>query len=592
MLKENANINIPEIFSAYFQDKISRQIALVLSQKLEEGNICIDLENGFLENQNLTASSIKLSPYVSIYPDNQIKPFVLYEDRLLYMHRFFSYESIILSKLSELSKIGLNRKNEVLTYLSENKILIDNILFKSEDSNKWQNIATLSALLNPFCLITGGPGTGKTTSISKFINVYLSLFSESRIILTAPTGKAAVRMNESLIKLSENISDINLKTKIHKIKAQTLHRLLGLHKYNTENSFSKDFKLPFDVVIVDESSMIDISLMAKLFNAIDNETKLILLGDKNQLSPIGAGSIFGDLCSVAKLNKFSVKDIEFFNLFSENVKINSEDKFDESDQSILSGKVFELKQSFRFSSSKGIGKLSSIILEGNQEKLSEYYNKEQITDPDIYFSDNIENNFADKLFSMYEDYAEEEDINEAFIKLNRIRILCSITEGKYSVDYFNRLIETRLKEKKLINTEGYMYDKQAIMITENDYNLNIFNGDIGIVRLDKESGNYFVYFQFPELRRILSTEIKRFVTAYALSIHKSQGSEFENVIVILNEVEKRNFLSRELIYTAITRAKQKVMIISSKEILNKAIANKITRISGIKYKLNKLNEVI
>lgn len=184
-----------------------------------------------------------------------------------------------------------------------------------------------------------------------------------------------------------------------------------MHKYNTENSFSKDFKLSFDVVIVDESSMIDISLMAKLFNSIDNETKLILLGDKNQLSPIGAGSIFGDLCSVAKLNKFSVQDIEFFNLFSENVKINSEDNSDYSEQSILSGKVVELKQSFRFSSSKGIGKLSSIILEGNQEELSEYYNKEQITDPDIYFSDNIENNFADKLFSMYEDYVEEEDIN-------------------------------------------------------------------------------------------------------------------------------------------------------------------------------------
>lgn len=88
------------------------------------------------------------------------------------------------------------------------------------------------------------------------------------------------------------------------------------------------------------------------------------------------------------------------------------------------------------------------------------------------------------------------------------------------------MIGTRLKEKRLINTEGYMYDKQAIMITENDYNLNIFNGDIGIIRLNKESGNYFVYFRFPELRRIFSTEIKRFVTAYALSIHKSQGSEF------------------------------------------------------------------
>jgi exodeoxyribonuclease V alpha subunit len=592
MPKENININIPELFSSYFPDKISRQIALSLSKNLEEGNICIDLENDFLENQNLKVSSIKLSPYLSTYPDKKIKPFVLYEDRLLYMHRFFSYESIILNKLSELSRTGSSKKNEVLTILSKNKILIDSILFKSENSNKWQNIATLSALLNPFSLTTGGPGTGKTTSISKFINVYLSLFPESRIILTAPTGKAAVRMNESLVKLSENITDTILKNKIQKIKSQTLHRLLGLHKYNTVNSFSKDYKIPFDVVIVDESSMIDISLMAKLFNAIDAETKLIMLGDKNQLSPIGAGSIFGDLCSAALLNKFSLQDIKFFNSFSENVILNSEDKFDNSDLSILSGKVVELKQSFRFSDSKGIGKLSSLILEGNQEKLTEYFDKEKKTDSDVYISENIENEFAEKLFSMYEDYALEDDINQAFLKFNRIRILCSVTEGKYSVNYFNRLIETRLKEKKLINTEGYMYDKQAVMITQNDYNLGVFNGDIGLVRIDKESGKYFVFFQLPELRKISSTEIKRFVPAYALSIHKSQGSEFENVIVVLNETEKTNFLSRELIYTAITRAKQKVMIISSREILNKAIANKISRMSGIKYKLDKLNQVL
>jgi exodeoxyribonuclease V alpha subunit len=592
MPKENININIPELFSAYFPDKISRQIALTLSQKLEEGNICIDLENDFLEKQNLTISLIKLSSYVSIYPDNQRKPFVLYEDRLLYLHRFFSYESIIINKLSDLSKTGTSKKTKLRENLNDNKVLIDKILFKNDNSNKWQNIATLSALLNPFSLITGGPGTGKTTSISKFIHVYLSIFPKSRIILTAPTGKAAVRMNESLVKLSENITDIILQNKIQKIKAQTLHKLLGLHKYNADNTFLKDIKLPFDVVIVDESSMIDISLMAKLFNAIDAETKLIMLGDKNQLSPIGAGSIFGDICSIAKLNEFSGHDIEFFNSFSENAILNTDDQSENSENTILSGKVIELKQSYRFSDVKGIGKLSNILLEGNQEKLSEYFDNEKITDPEVYISENIENDFSEKLFSIYEDYAKEDDINQAFLKLNRIRILCSTTEGKYGVNYFNNLIETRLKEKKLIIPEGYMYDKQAIMITENDYNLGIFNGDIGIVRKDNESGNYFVYFQFPELRKILSTEIKRFVPAYALSIHKSQGSEFENVIVILNEVEKRNFLSRELIYTAITRAKQKVVIISNKEILNKASANMITRISGIKYKLNKLKEVI
>lgn len=581
-------VNLPEIFSNYFTDGISKNIALKLAQRLEEGNICMDLDDKADNVQYLTSSQIRKSPFVTDDPEQRIKPFVLYDDSLLYLHRYFRYESIIIGKISELISFGeLNRSEFIDKYLSCQE-LISGILNIRDLSSKWQNVATLSSFINSLTFITGGPGTGKTTSISRFIHIFLMLFPDSKIVLTAPTGKAAARMSESLLIYSERIEDPVVKENYLKIKSKTLHRLLGIHKNNTVSSLSDDLKIPYDVVIVDESSMIDISLMGKLFHSTGSDTKMIFLGDKNQLSPIGAGSVFGDLCSTARLNQFPHEDFDLINKLADNEILTIEDRLDVSERSILSGNVIELQNSYRFSDTEGIGKLSRSILNGEIKELNKYYISDNTADTDVFITENIENEFAENLLDLYEEYAQEEDIKTAFSKLNRIKVLCSVTEGKYSVGYFNRLIETRLKEKRLINPDTYFYDKQAIIITENDYQLGLFNGDIGIVRSDKESGGFYAYFQLSELKKVSCNEIKRFSTAYAMSIHKSQGSEFDNAVVVLNDVENTGFLTRELIYTAVTRAKKRVLIISDRDVLTKALRNKISRISGIKYRINKL----
>lgn len=581
-------VNLPEIFSNYFTDGISKNIALKLAQRLEEGNICMDLDDKADNVQYLTSSQIRKSPFVTDDPEQRIKPFVLYDDSLLYLHRYFRYESIIIGKISELISFGeLNRSEFIDKYLSCQE-LISGILNIRDLSSKWQNVATLSSFINSLTFITGGPGTGKTTSISRFIHIFLMLFPDSKIVLTAPTGKAAARMSESLLLYSERIEDPVVKENYLKIKSKTLHRLLGIHKNNTVSSLSDDLKIPYDVVIVDESSMIDISLMGKLFHSTGSDTKMIFLGDKNQLSPIGAGSVFGDLCSTARLNQFPHEDFDLINKLAANEILTIEDRLDVSERSILSGNVIELQNSYRFSDTEGIGKLSRSILNGEIKELNKYYISDNTADTDVFITENIENEFAENLLDLYEEYAQEEDIKTAFSKLNRIKVLCSVTEGKYSVGYFNRLIETRLKEKRLINPDTYFYDKQAIIITENDYQLGLFNGDIGIVRSDKESGGFYAYFQLSELKKVSCNEIKRFSTAYAMSIHKSQGSEFDNAVVVLNDVENTGFLTRELIYTAVTRAKKRVLIISDRDVLTKALRNKISRISGIKYRINKL----
>lgn len=581
-------VNLPEIFSNYFTDGISKNIALKLAQRLEEGNICMDLDDKADNVQYLTSSQIRKSPFVTDDPEQRIKPFVLYDDSLLYLHRYFRYESIIIGKISELISFGeLNRSEFIDKYLSCQE-LISGILNIRDLSSKWQNVATLSSFINSLTFITGGPGTGKTTSISRFIHIFLMLFPDSKIVLTAPTGKAAARMSESLLIYSERIEDPVVKENYLKIKSKTLHRLLGIQKNNTVSSLSDDLKIPYDVVIVDESSMIDISLMGKLFHSTGSDTKMIFLGDKNQLSPIGAGSVFGDLCSTARLNQFPHEDFDLINKLADNEILTIEDRLDVSERSILSGNVIELQNSYRFSDTEGIGKLSRSILNGEIKELNKYYISDNTADTDVFITENIENEFAENLLDLYEEYAQEEDIKTAFSKLNRIKVLCSVTEGKYSVGYFNRLIETRLKEKRLINPDTYFYDKQAIIITENDYQLGLFNGDIGIVRSDKESGGFYAYFQLSELKKVSCNEIKRFSTAYAMSIHKSQGSEFDNAVVVLNDVENTGFLTRELIYTAVTRAKKRVLIISDRDVLTKALRNKISRISGIKYRINKL----
>ncbi|MEZ4907345.1 MAG: exodeoxyribonuclease V subunit alpha [Saprospiraceae bacterium] len=393
-----------------------------------------------------------------------------------------------------------------------------------------------------------------------------------------------MRMNESLKKYSDSIQDDKLKSLIANIQSTTIHRLLKIHKYNIDSNKKGIFKINYDIIIVDESSMIDITLMSKLFNAIDDNSKLILLGDKNQLSSIGAGSIFGDLCSITESN---IMESRFENIYNIIYGFNPEYKNNStSDINIFSGKIIELTESYRFNPQDGIGKLSKLILNGDIDKIRKEYLKS-----DSYFGKNItiineyDESKIEDLLELYDDYALEEDIYKSFEKLNKIKFLCSVVEGKYSVSYFNKLIESRLLENKSIKRHDLFYDKQPIIITENDYNLGLFNGDIGIIKYDNSKNNYYAYFLNDDIKIIPCIELKKYSTAYALSIHKSQGSEFENVIIVLNEVENENFLTRELLYTAITRAKEKSVVISKNETLLKAISNKITRISGIKNRI-------
>lgn len=594
-MKSTGNLSIPEIFSLSFSDPLIRKLAYLVSTKLEEGNICTDLNRYNNENEdNISITKLQNSAFVSQNPEIDIQPFILHGNNV-YLHRYFDYETRILFKIHLLLKNQVIQKDKKKLLLLEKKALIDSVFTPvaagqalSEKTIPWQKISALASFINSFQIITGGPGTGKTSAIAKFLLLQLSFDPKSKIAVAAPTGKAAARLNESLSVIIENLSDEfeNIKIPFSSISAKTIHRLLGIRESGMAPAFGSDKRLDYDVIIIDESSMIDVGLMSKLMDAADENSKLILAGDRNQLSSIGAGSIFGDLCRLNVFqNAISGNDLEFYNKFTGENEIEIPAFKEAHEQNCLPDNIIELQHSFRFSNDKGIGKFSNSIIndpetgsaflnEFRHSGQSEEYLKICLSTTDPEFT---------SLIALYEEYAQEEDITRAFDKLRKIRILCAVRDGSYGVSALNEMVENHLSSKKLIDTDTVFYHKQAIMVTSNDYNLGVFNGDMGIVRKDPDSGIHYVYFEdnSGELTRHSAASLPVCETAYAMTIHKSQGSEFENVIIILPSDEGHTLLTRELIYTAVTRARKKVLLITEDQILLNTIHRPTERISGI-----------
>jgi len=349
-----------------------------------------------------------------------------------------------------------------------------------------------------FHIITGGPGTGKTTSLA---NILKGKDIET-ISLAAPTGKAALRMTQSLA--NQGIEK----------ESKTLHRLLG--GYN---------QLDAKIIAVDECSMIDLSMMSKLLNAVPNDCDLYLLGDKNQLASVEAGSVFADLCEKYKGND----------------------------------KVYdERTKGFRLP--PGIDKLSKQILSGDVKSFE---------NEDVHYFQN--DKLSAEVFNRYDVLFNAENEKAALDFLETFQILCATNVGKYGTIQVNRELCNLAKQKKAKYT--------PIIITENNYSLNLFNGDVGV--MDKE----FAYFYSGKdgIKSFQALTLPTHSDAFAITIHKSQGSEYDDVAVVYPDSElEKEFLTRELLYTAITRAKKKCFIFGDENVLLKSCEHPIIRASGIK----------
>ncbi|KUF46470.1 hypothetical protein AS361_04870 [Myroides marinus] len=569
-------------FASLFQEDSIYCFASRLYNSMQEGHICIDLTSNEINDY------LKESKYVS-FDVNNVKPFII-QDKKLYLYKFYIYESEIVTFINNQinQKDLILKRIDTLCNIDIHDDLFDtfNDLPESNSNIDWQFIAMIKSFINGFSIITGGPGTGKTTTIAKLLTLLFQENLNLKVALAAPTGKAAIRMKEALL---SNMNYAKIKDQLPEPDSKTIHRLLGAIIDKHQFKHNQDNKLDYDVIIIDEASMVDIPLMSKLIKALPSNCRLILLGDQNQLSAVGTGSLLKDLCdNILKMDQVSYT---IANILKNKLATKQlENLVQESQESILQDCITQLQISRRFSHNSHIGKLSYALLHNNSAPITDeenplftYLTPQQDKDF-VHIDTQYQEQYLDQIINHYKEYILEDDIQKALTILNNTRVLCGVRESEQGVYHTNYKIESKLVHEGLINKNTPFYNNRPIMITKNNPELKIFNGDIGIIRNNRA---YFGTGQ-GEIIELHPALLSEFETVYAMTIHKSQGSEFNNVLVILPKDSDNKILNKQLLYTGVTRAKKRVIIQTSLEVLQQTLDTEVSRISGIPNRLKSL----
>lgn len=580
--------DVHQQFAEYFNIPVLKPYAYLLSKKISEGHICLHLDKltdadtelpAYCGNMVTGSEPLKSVPLVAQNGEDK-EPFVLYQNRL-YLQRYFRYETIFLNRIHQFLETEKTQLNDRIAILKKKQELVLSLFDSNGDTADWQLAAAITGVLNNFTIITGGPGTGKTTTVAKILAILFNIDPSLKVALAAPTGKAAARMAESLRNTKLPV-DAALVEKLQGLSPSTIHRLLKSIKDSPYFRHNAGNPLNYDVVIVDESSMIDIALFAKLLDAIGPDTRLILLGDKDQLASVESGSLFGDLCQAQeKLNLFSADRVTLINSFIKDKRRQIPDSqiSDETNHPLFQHLV-ELRHSHRFTGDKGIGKFSKAIIRNDKTVLEEFLNNG--SDEQVVIDPTYSEELFEDFVAGYKDFIKEKDILTALRKINNLRVLCAVREGEQGLYATNRAIEKYLYDKKLIRINAEFYENRPIILTHNYYEHNLFNGDTGIIRPDGK-GVLMAWFEDSSgsLKAVLPGYLAEAETVFAMTIHKSQGSEFNKVLVILPLKTKVPVLTRELVYTAVTRARSMVYVQSPAEVLLEAAERTVERASGI-----------
>ena len=567
----------------------------LVSRATEEGHVCLDLsevagKEYLFVVRNSERYELIRCPDLKVWCNRlyeskvvgrpgEYRPLILDDNCRLYLYRYWKYENILIQELLKRA----SRKKNLLNVSFLRELLLKLFSYK-EGIIDLQMLSAIIPLTRYICVITGGPGTGKTTTVAKILSLLLAFYQKRmRILLCAPTGKASAKLRQAIVKIRDrlNIED-HIKDKIP-TETFTIHRMLRpipktpYFRHNSEN------KLSADVIVVDEASMVDLPLMSKLIQALPEDAALIILGDKDQLSSVEPGSVMGDIC--AGCTGFPDGVVRLFH------KIMGDDVYtlgDEIKRPPINECIVELKKVYRFSETSGIARLSEAVNKGDAEKIFEILKGESYSDirfrklpkPDL-FRIWLKNKVIDK----YGLYLKEKSPLDAIKAFESFRILCPIRWGPYGVKEVNRLVERILQEQGLIpKVNGPWYPGRPLLIVENSYELDLFNGDVGIIMPDPDSkGELRAFFldQDGNLRKFLPIRLPAHETVFAMTVHKSQGSEFDDLLFILPDVYVP-VITRELIYTAITRAKNSIEIWADMEVMEKGITQQIRRSSGLR----------
>ena len=576
--------------------------AALASARTREGHVCADLKRvagtpilgpqgrstGNLRWPELDEWTATLARSELVGDGPMARPLVL--DPVhgrLYLRRYWEYEQRLARQIE--ARAALTDETLSLPHLREGVGRLFARTGPGSDEAGGQRRAAVMAVLRRFAIISGGPGTGKTSTVVKLLALLVeqaAAAGRKRPVLTlvAPTGKAAARLVESIQRAKESLPcDASVKHDITE-EATTIHRCLrplpgrpGRFRHDADNP------LATDLVLVDEASMVDLALMVRLLDAVPKEARLILLGDRDQLASVDAGAVLGDLCNAEDPRGFSAG-------FARRVADITGDPASASAEAPEETGVWDgvahLTRSYRYAESSGIGVLARAINAGDVASVKRILASGD--HPDVTLRPFPETGPSEELRSLlvngYRPYLTAASTAAKFEAFNRFRVLCAHRRGPHGVDDTNDLAERALGSERLLARGAATYAGRPVLVTSNDYNVRLFNGDIGLILEDEPArGRLVATFSTPDgkTRAIAPTRLPPHETAFAMTIHKSQGSEFDEVVVLLPPGISP-ILSRELVYTAVTRAKSRVTIFGDADVVAHAVARRIERASGLR----------
>lgn len=629
------------------------------SHQLGHGHICLDLqsllrdpdlvlllppEGQVSEQQQMLPSQLlagvrqqdwlaALQRSVLLYRADQLlaTPLVVVEGRL-YLYRYWQYEVSVAQQLVQRIATRMPLANDFSERLAS--LFNEPLLVAGERQTDWQKVACAMAAQGQLTLITGGPGTGKTTTVVRLLALLQQSAVEAgqalRIQLAAPTGKAAARLTESI---GQQVASLPVEKAVQDsipTEVTTLHRLLGSLPGTRRFRHNSTNPLVVDVLVIDEASMIDLEMMHNVLQALPKHARLILLGDKDQLASVEAGSVLGDLCTNAELAYYTLETQQRLEQLCNETVYAEPWCVGEAKQHPLAQRTVMLRHSRRFVSDSGIGHLARAVNLSEQRKAWQLLQAGSADISYLLLNDSSSQSFERLLLG-----DSEQDSNSAgyrhYLKIlheqrpsteqpfsslcwqqwasavltafDQFRLLCALRKGAFGVAGLNERIASLLSSKGLITSAEGWYEGRPVLVTQNDYNLGLMNGDIGIALFlpsnettaDVGEPELVLRVAFPRndgqngVRFVLPSRLTAVDTVFAMTVHKSQGSEFAHTALILPD-RLNPVLTKELLYTGITRARNKFTLIEGGAgVFTAAVQRKVERTSGLNQAIQSIH---
>ncbi len=596
-----------------------RRAAAAVSRATSEGHVCVplaallaeapatedDAEAAF-SSVHALRSALLASGVVGVAAAGRAPqpacPLLLDSSDRLYLHRHFEHEQALAARLLQAAQapaqaLSLDTQTWLQRLFQPNEAAL-------QGAPDWQKLAAALALRGRLTLISGGPGTGKTTTVVNLLACVLAQQPGCRIALAAPTGKAAARMTEAIRQRAAHLP-VHLQALLP-TEASTVHRLLGVNP--AAGAGGERFlhharhPLAIDLLVVDEASMLDLALARRLLDAVPAAARIVLLGDKDQLAAVEAGAVFAELSARPGLDAATRAALAPLCGLPAEALLEPEARSEGPQQAApgpLGPCVLWLRRSFRFGADSGIGRLASGIRHGQTAATLDGLRHsadasvrwlDRPVDSDTALATLLRDGLGDALqtylATLQQALPDPAIVSAAF---NRFRVLCALREGPRGVHAVNQhLSQWTCAALGLPAHEvaGPWFPGRPVMVLRNDPLLQLFNGDIGLALPDAQGqmGVYFPVANGSGYRRVPTVRLPEHQTAYAMTVHKAQGSEFDSVLLLL-PAQRSPVLTRELLYTAVTRARQRLVLAGSAEVLAAAIALPTQRHSGLLARL-------